>query len=89
VSSLIGIPSRCIKRSPGLPPALWPSRPTISATLLSDGQGRLQFVIRFASLFDRKRTFANQWVFLDDQNSLRSGADPQRRGNSPLSSLTD
>ncbi|OWK25369.1 hypothetical protein AJ87_10715 [Rhizobium yanglingense] len=34
VSSLIGIPSRCIKRSPGRPPVLWPSRPTISATLV-------------------------------------------------------
>lgn len=29
---------------------------------------------RFPSLFDRKRTVANQRVFLDDRNCLRSGA---------------
>ena len=34
VLSLTGMPSRCINRSPGRPPALWPSRPTISPTLL-------------------------------------------------------
>jgi len=34
VSSLTGMPSRCISRSPGRPPVLCPSRPTISPTLL-------------------------------------------------------
>lgn len=44
------------------------------AALSGGGQGCLQFVIRLASLLGRKRTVANQRIFLDDRNRLRSGA---------------